>query len=87
MVEIFFSKYLFVGLLVLKLIIEFKERKRKLIYILFGIINNKNVSFYKNCINVFKDFDVDVIMFVGRSINIKSLGNILNNFEVKNSVE
>ena len=87
MVETFSSKYSFVGPSVSKLIIEPKERKRKLIYISLGTINNKNVSFYKNCINAFKDSDVDVFMSVGRSTNIKSLGNIPNNFEVKNSVE
>ncbi|HEK4787381.1 TPA: glucosyltransferase [Clostridioides difficile] len=87
MVETFSSKYSFVGPSVSKLIIEPKERKRKLIYISLGTINNKNVSFYKNCINAFKDSDVDVIMSVGRSTDIKSLGNIPNNFEVKNSVE
>ncbi|MDX5688893.1 glucosyltransferase, partial [Clostridioides difficile] len=84
MVETFSSKYSFVGPSVSKLIIEPKERKRKLIYISLGTINNKNVSFYKNCINAFKDSDVDVIMSVGRSTDIKSLGNIPNNFEVKN---
>lgn len=87
MVETFSSKYSFVGPSVSKLIIKPKERKRKLIYISLGTINNKNVSFYKNCINAFKDSDVDVIMSVGRSTDIKSLGNIPNNFEVKNSVE
>lgn len=87
MVETFSSKYSFVGPSVSKLIIEPKERKRKLIYISLGTINNKNVSFYKNCISAFKDSDVDVIMSVGRSTDIKSLGNIPNNFEVKNSVE
>ena len=87
MVETFSSKYSFVGPSVSKLIIEPKERKRKLIYISLGTINNKNVSFYKNCINAFKDSDVDVIMSVGRSTDIESLGNIPNNFKVKNSVE
>lgn len=76
-----------IGPSVSKLIIEPKERKRKLIYISLGTINNKNVSFYKNCINAFKDSDVDVIMSVGRSTDIESLGNIPNNFKVKNSVE
>ncbi len=87
MVETFSSKYSFVGPSVSKLIIEPKERKRKLIYISLGTITNKNVSFYKNCINAFKDSDVDVIMSVGRSTDIESLGNIPNNFKVKNSVE
>lgn len=87
MVETFSSKYSFVGPSVSKLIIEPKERKRKLIYISLGTINNKNVSFYKNCINAFKDSGVDVIMSVGRSTDIESLGSIPNNFKVKNSVE
>lgn len=87
MVETFSSKYSFVGPSVSKVIVEPKERKKKLIYISLGTINNKNINFYKNCINAFKDFDVYVIMSVGRNTDIKSLGYIPNNFEVKNSVE
>lgn len=87
MVETFSSKYSFVGPSVSKVIVEPKGRNKKLIYISLGTINNKNINFYKNCINAFKDFDVYVIMSVGRNTDIKSLGHIPNNFEVKNSVE
>ncbi|MCC0646416.1 MULTISPECIES: macrolide family glycosyltransferase [unclassified Clostridioides] len=87
MVETFSSKYSFVGPSVSNVIVEPQNRKKKLIYISLGTINNKNIKFYKNCINAFKDFDVDVIMSVGRNTDIKSLGHIPNNFEVKNSVK
>lgn len=87
MSETFSSKYSFVGPSVSKLIVKPKDKKRKLIYISLGTINNKNVNFYENCIKAFKDCDVDIIMSVGRDTDIKSLGNIPNNFEVKNSVE
>lgn len=87
MVETFSSKYSFVGPSVSKVIVKPKERNKKLIYISLGTINNKNINFYENCINAFKDFDVDVIMSVGRNTDIKSLGHIPSNFEVKNSVE
>ncbi|KPI48600.1 glucosyltransferase [Clostridioides difficile] len=87
MSETFSSKYSFVGPSVSKLIVKPKEKKRKLIYISLGTINNKNVNFYENCIKAFKDCDVDIIMSVGRDTDIKSLGNIPNNFEVTNSVE
>ncbi|MCC0651209.1 macrolide family glycosyltransferase [Clostridioides sp. ES-S-0001-03] len=87
MVETFSSKYSFVGPSVSKVIIGSKERKKKLIYISLGTINNKNINFYKNCINAFEDYEVDVIMSVGSDTDIKSLGHIPNNFEVKNSVK
>lgn len=86
-VETFSSKYSFVGPSISKVIVESKERKKKLIYISLGTINNKNIEFYENCISAFKDYDVDVIMSVGRNTDIKNLGHIPNNFKVENSVE
>lgn len=87
MAETFSSKYSFVGPSVSKLIVKPKDKKKKLIYISLGTVNNKNVNFYESCIKAFKDCDVDVIMSVGRNTDIKSLGDIPNNFKVKNSVE
>lgn len=86
-VETFSSKYSFVGPSISKVIVESKERKKKLIYISLGTINNKNIEFYENCTSAFKDYDVDVIMSVGRNTDIKNLGHIPNNFKVENSVE
>lgn len=87
MVETFSSKYSFVGPSVSKVAVESKERKKKLIYISLGTVNNKNVKFYENCIKAFKGCDADVIMSVGKDTDIKNLTYIPNNFKVKNSVE
>ena len=59
---------------------------RKQIYISLGTVNNQNNNFYRNCINAFKNYDIDVVMSVGKDTDIKSLEDIPNNFCVKNSV-
>lgn len=87
LVETFSDKYAFVGSSVSKVIYEREEKNRKQIYISLGTVNNKNNNFYKNCIEAFKNLDVDVIMSVGSKTNIKSLGEIPSNFRIENSVE
>ncbi|WP_291651111.1 macrolide family glycosyltransferase [Clostridium sp.] len=87
MVDTFSSKYYFVGPSVANITIKKEERKRKKIYISLGTVNNKNIKFYKNCINAFKDCDLDVVMSIGKGTSISELGIIPGNFEVKNSVE
>lgn len=87
MVETFSDKYLFVGPSVSNVEVESKERKRKKIYISLGTVNNKNIKFYKNCIKAFETCDVDVVMSVGKDTVIEELGNIPDNFNVRNSVK
>ncbi|NEU04404.1 macrolide family glycosyltransferase [Clostridium senegalense] len=87
LVETFSDKYSFIGPSVSKVIVESKKINRKLIYISLGTVNNKNIKFYKNCINAFEKCDVDVVMSVGNGTNIQDLGYIPNNFKVKNSVK
>ena len=86
LVESFSDKYSFVGPSISKTIYEKDEKNRKQIYISLGTVNNKNNNFYKNCIEAFKDLDVDVIMSVGNKTDIKALGEIPSNFIVENSV-
>ena len=62
------------------------SRTKKQIYISLGTVNNKNNDFYKNCIQAFKELDIDVVMSVGKNTDIKSLGDIPNNFCIKSSV-
>lgn len=87
MVETFSDKYSFVGPSVSNVKVEYKERKRKKIYISLGTVNNKNIKFYKNCIRSFETCDVDVVMSVGKDTVIEELGYIPDNFQVKNSVQ
>ncbi|NMS91118.1 glycosyl transferase [Clostridioides difficile] len=60
----------------------FPEFKNNLIYISLGTVVNKAMSFYKKCINAFKDENVTVIMSVGNSINISDFSEIPNNFYI-----
>ena len=87
MAETFSDKYYFIGPSVPKVKVESKRRYNKKIYISLGTVNNKNNKFYKNCIKAFKDSNFDIIMSVGKDTDIKSLGEIPNNFIIKNTVE
>lgn len=87
MVETFSDKYYFVGPSVANKIVQIERRERKKIYISLGTVNNKNSEFYKNCIEAFGNYDIDIVMSVGNNTVIDELGDIPDNFEVKNSVE
>lgn len=87
MVDTFSSKYYFVGPSVANIVVKQEERKLEKIYISLGTVNNKNIKFYQNCIKAFKDCDIDVVMSIGKGTSISELGNIPDNFEVRNSVE
>lgn len=84
MVDTFSDKYYFVGPSVADVMVEKERNTRKKIYISLGTVNNKNINFYKNCIEAFKDNDIDVIMSVGNNTEISQLGNIPKNFKVEN---
>lgn len=87
MVETFSDKYYFVGPSVADETVEKEVIEGKRIYISLGTVNNKNLSFYKNCIEAFRDSNVDVIMSIGNNTDISELGIIPGNFQVKNKVE
>lgn len=87
MAETFSDKYYFIGPSVEQVRVEQKIREHKKIYISLGTVNNKNLSFYKNCIEAFRDSNMDVIMSVGNNTDISQLGTIPANFQVENKVE
>ena len=87
MVETFSDKYYFVAPSISNMKIKLEEKSRRRIYISLGTVNNKNVDFYKNCIEAFENMDVDVIMSVGANILINDLGDVPSNFEIKNIVD
>ena len=62
-----------------------KDQNKKLIYISLGTIFNKNAEFFKKCIEAFKNNEkYQIIMAIGKKLDIKDLGEIPNNFLVYN---
>ncbi|WP_297630003.1 macrolide family glycosyltransferase [uncultured Clostridium sp.] len=63
------------------------DKNKKTIYISLGTLFNKSVEFYKECIEAFKDMDLNIILSVGKSINIQeTFKDIPKNFIIKNYV-
>ena len=64
-----------------------KDENKKLIYISLGTVFNKNIDFYKNVIKAFGDSkEYQVIMSIGKSLNLKDLGELPNNISAYNYV-
>lgn len=60
---------------------------KKLVFVSLGTIVNKNLQFYKDCLEALGSRDdLIVIMSVGKKIDIKDLGEIPANFRVYNYV-
>lgn len=57
-----------------------------IIYISMGTIVNNCPAFYQMCMEAFKDTNYQVIMSVGRKTNISSLGNIPENFIIRDYI-
>jgi MGT family glycosyltransferase len=55
----------------------------QLILISFGNIHDPGIEFYQNCIEAFKDIDVQVLMVISSFTDIEKLGNIPTNFIVQ----
>lgn len=85
--ETFSDKYLFIGPSIRTLDYEVEKPEKSTIYISMGTVNNQDISFFKNCIEAFRDSDIDVIMSVGDIIDIEELGDIPENITVKRRVE
>ncbi|ONI38592.1 hypothetical protein AN639_11165 [Candidatus Epulonipiscium fishelsonii] len=68
-------------------IVKQKNRFPKKIYISLGTVNNQNIIFYKNCFKALQNYNAQIIMSVGKSTDINSLGQIPSNFTVKNFVD
>ena len=64
-----------------------KDEKKKLIYISLGTVFNLNMEFYKKCIKAFGDLkEYQVLMSIGKTQNVKDLGDLPDNFHVYNYV-
>lgn len=85
--ETFSDKYTFVGPSVRQVDHEIKKPLGKTLYISLGTVNNQNSSFFRNCIQAWKDSDWNVILSVGDVIKIEELGEIPTNIQVYRTVD
>ena len=64
-----------------------KDENKKLIYISLGTVFNKNIEFYQKCIKAFENKkEFQVMMSIGKSLDVKELGDLPDNFFVYNYV-
>lgn len=84
--ETFSDKYTFVGPSIPKSDGKVIKSGRKILFISLGTVITKNIPFYKNCIDAFRDSDMDVIMSVGNETDIRELGPVPSNFRIENRV-
>ena len=83
----FSDKYAFVGPSIRPATEEISKKRKKLIYISMGTVNNDMLPFYKNCIAALKDTDYQVIMSVGALVDIEKLGELPANISVYSHVD
>ena len=85
--ETFSDNYRFVGPILREVSEHMEKNPISTVYISLGTVNNNNKEFYKKCFDAFKDENLNIIMSVGNEIDIDGLGEIPNNFTVKNHVD
>lgn len=71
--ETFLDKYSFVGPSIRETTEEITKTKEKLIYISMGTVMNDQLKFYKNCVKAFENTEYQVIMSVGKLVNMAEL--------------
>lgn len=85
--ETFPENYVFAGPSIRPAREKWPKGERKLVYVSMGTVNNRMKKLYKNCIRAFKDSQYDVIMSIGDLTGAEELGQIPENFTVKNRVD
>ncbi len=78
-VESFSDHYLFAGPSVFSKEIPHKDTEKPLVYISMGTVINERPDFYTNCIEALKDLPVEMIISVGKSMDINLLGKLPEN--------
>lgn len=80
--ETFSDKYHFIGPSIRASSGVFEKSYDTLVYISLGTVNNMNSKFFENCIKAFTDSCYQVIISVGKSVDIVSLGTYPKNISV-----
>ena len=65
---------------------EFVKADRPLVYISIGTVLKGAASFFQNCVEAFRDENVDVIISVGKQFNISKLKDVPENVHIYPSV-
>lgn len=65
---------------------EFVKADRPLVYISIGTVLKGAVSFFQNCVEAFRNENVDVIISVGKQFNISKLKDVPENVHIYPSV-
>ena len=65
---------------------DFVKGIKPVVYISLGTVLKGKTSFFQNCIEAFRDIDIDVIISVGKKFDSRKLKNIPNNIHVYNFV-
>lgn len=65
--------------------LEYNEEgaKKELIYVAMGTILNKDIAFYRLCIDVLKDLQINCVLSVGAAVHIGELGEIPGHIRVE----
>ena len=61
-------------------------KHRPVVYISLGTINNQNLKFYRQCFAAFAHYPAHFILSAGKKTNLDELGDIPDNFIVRNAV-
>ena len=85
--ETFSENYAFVGPSIRPAIETVEKKKKKLIYISMGTVNNDVTPFYKTCIDIFRDAEYQVILSVGNRVSVEELGQLPENVSVFSKVD
>ena len=80
--ESYSDHYLFVGPSLLSRAVPGKKKERPLVYIAMGTVINDRPDLYRNCIQGLKDLDLDIILSVGKTVEIQDLGDLPENVKV-----
>jgi MGT family glycosyltransferase len=58
------------------------KMEKEVIYVAMGTVLNKDVSFYKLCIDVLRDLNINCIISAGSNVAIEELGKLPENIQV-----
>lgn len=65
---------------------SFVKSKNLVVYISLGTVIKGAVSFFQNCIEAFRDENIDVIISVGKKFEVRKLKNIPSNVHIYHAV-
>ena len=85
--ESYTDHYIFVGPSVFSETQPDKKKNRPMIYISMGTVVNEKPEFYKNCIEAFKDKEIDVIMSCGKNMSEYVPADLPDNIKAYTSVD